>query len=884
MRIYIYPAFRGEDTGDGGVRRVIEAQTKYLPALGHEIVGTAEEADLIALHIADLSGKLLQVQDKPIVVSNHGLYWQGFAWPNWALKANIDCIRALRCADAITAPSEWVAQSLRRNSLRRVTVIGHGIDLEEWPYSEVHKGFALWNKTRRDPVCDPDPAMELARLRPDVSFVSTYGDEYLPNVGLTGRLPYEKAKKVLRDAAVYLCTTKETFGIGTLEAMASGVPVLGWRWGGQAEIIEHEKTGYLAKPEDYEDLERGLDFCLTQRDRIARAARAVVEERYQWRDVVARYAVLYEQTLRDFQRPRPKVSVVVPCYELSEMLSEALDSVKAQTIEDWECVIVDDASPDDTATVARQYRKEDKRFKLVSNPKNLHVSGAVNAGIAKAKGRYILRLDADDRLPARALERLSEALDQDRDLHIAYGNVEFIEPDGSRWHSGWPPAFRPEWQLLRRTKDDRPANLIPTAAMFRREVWELAGGLRRRYRNGEDADFWTRATSYGFRAAMVTQDDCLFYNNRPDSLSHKESPPSDWTMWYPWSRDESLPPAAVASEKAPPVMPYDLPYLAVIIPVGPGHEELVIDALDSVDAQSFRSWECIVANDTGKDLPWLPSWAKEVRTAGLEGVAKARNLAIAAAQAPLFVPLDADDTLEPDALRRMLRVWQDFGGYVYTDFREVWEGQPTKIWEAPEYDAAQLISKGCLHAVTGLYPKDAWQTVGGFNEKLSSWEDWDYQLKMAEIGVCGTRLPLPLFVYRKDKGFRREENYAALERGKADIMSLWGDYFEGRKELMGCRACPGGGGGSVMASAASFDNGRQQALEGNAEDFVVVEYTGAKMGAMTFKGESGTLYRFAALPGERQKYVRRSDLEFFQGRSDFRLNEIAPPEEMAAPV
>ena len=889
LNVYIYPHFGGEDRGDGGIRRVVEAQLRHLPARGCSVVDSPDAADLIAVHIAADKRLLERYPHIPLVVHNHGVYWEEYEWKAaWQAKANASCMESIRQADAVTAPSEWVAQSIRRNSLRPVRAIGHGVDLEEWEPGGNGR-YVLWNKTRVDPVCDPEPLNELARLAPKVPFMSTYGDTNQPNINVVGVKSYQDAKEDVTKAGVYLCTTRETFGIGTLEAMAAGVPVLGWRWGGQAEFIEHGVTGWLAEPGDYEGLLEGLRYCLKNRERMGREARAVVEARYQWKDVIGAYADLYNEVVARHRRPGPKVSVIVTAYNLARYLPEALYSVAGQTMGDWECIIVDDASPDDCGEIADRYAVGDDRFRVIHNAENQYLAGALNTGIAAAHGRYILPLDADNKITPQTLSLLSNALDNDRSTHIAYGDVLFVDSDGETptvyengpnpGHSGWPPEFRGEWQLQRRAGDGRPANLVPSTAMYRREVWECTGGYRRRYRTAEDADFWSRATSYGFRARMVTRADTLIYRNLEGSMSRAE-PVQDWTRWLPWSQGTSLPPAAVISSKQPPVPSFDPPEIAVVIPVGPDHRDLVVDALDSVDAQVFRQWECIVVNDSGSPLRWTPSWATVIETHKAfdepVGVAKARNIGIAASTAPLFVPLDADDTLEPDALGDMLKVYRQFGGYVYSAWYERWEGKEIKVWEPPEYDAELLLQQGCIHAVTGLFARDDWERLGGYHETLPAWEDWDFQLKLANAGVCGTKVPWPLFTYRKDTGSRCQENYDQFDAEKFAVFANWLPYFKREETLMsGCGGC-GGGGGRVPLPARSVE-AAQPAPPDDVNAYVVVEYVGRKNGTMGFRGPSGQSYRFGATETEKRKYVLRDDAEFFEAMVDFRILQTEAP-------
>jgi glycosyltransferase involved in cell wall biosynthesis len=499
----------------------------------------------------------------------------------------------------------------------------------------------------------------------------------------------------------------------------------------------------------------------------------------------------------------------------------------------------------------------------------------LNTGIATAQGRYILPLDADNTLFERALETLAGVLDERRELHITYGNVEFLKTDGERWHSGWPPPFKVEWQVLRNERSERANNLIPSTAMYRREVWELTGGYRRRYRTAEDADFWTRAASYGLRAERVTTADIFTYRDREGSMSRVERTP-DWTLWMPWSRAPALLPSGAAFEEQLPIPSFEPTLISVVIPVGPGHEELLVDALDSVDAQTFRLWECIVINDTGAPLRWTPSWARVINTTGSIGVAAARNLGLRHAKARLFLPLDADDTLEPEALSRLYEAQRELGGYIYSDWYDKFEGRELKTWATPEYNSRELLTKGCLHAITALYPIEAWQQVGGFDEELPAWEDWDFQLRLARAGICGSRYPMPLFTYRKDTGQRREENYAEFERSKQGILDKWKAHFEGKETFMGC----GCGGKKASLPKASIQ--RQVALPPDSEEYATVEFTGAQQGARTFRGPSGQVYRFSALQSEKMKLVSKADVEFFLARRDFRLVERREPVEVVS--
>lgn len=866
MKVHLIPTFRGKDEGEGGIRRIVEAQRRYMPEHGFEFVNAIGQADLVASHAGAIPPIGVNL---PWIVHTHGLYWSDYDWPKWCHELNRQVITAARRADAMTAPSEWVAQVFRRGMWLNPTVLYSGVDADEWKPVKNPQDYILWNKTRLDPVCNPQPVNRLASILPSRRFISTFGDER-PNMKVIGRQPYETAREFVRMAGVYLCTTRETFGIGTLEAMAAGVPVVGFRWGGQREIIEHGVTGWLVTPDDYEGLVEGIEWAFSNRKTIGEAAREAVLSRFTWPKVIPEYVSLYKDIANRVSQPRPKVSVIVPCYNLGRFLPDTLRSLKAQTMKDWEAIIVDDASIDDTPSIGKEFAKADGRIKYHRNAQNLYLAGALNEGMSRASGQYLMALDADNMLERTALADLSQALDDDREIAIAYGACKFVLEDGKTSDqsvapdgiSQWPPDFQFREQIQHR-------NQIPSTCLMRRKVWERTGGYRRRCRTAEDAEMWTRATSLGFQARKVTNRTTLIYRQREGSMSRIESD-WDWTAWLPWSRFSAMTPFGVADN--PPnrindglawnVPSYEPAKVSVIIPVGPGHEQLVIDALDSLAAQTFQEWEAIVINDTGSPLPIPHVWAKVINTEGGLGPARARNLGIKASKARAFVPLDADDYLQPDALKLMVETWQQWGGVVYSQWFDD-KGNEQDVYDPPEYDPTFLITKGAIHAVTALYPKALWEAVGGFDESLTHWEDWDFQIEAAMRGVCGTKIPAPLFTYRKLTGQRREANMKAFNEGRDETLAKWqARGITAEKIAMACSGCPGGGGGSNKSLPTPQSNPNASVAGQVNANYVRMRYLGRQEGNRTYLGKvTGTKYRFGNNEGHRIKYVFKTDMD-----------------------
>ena len=102
----------------------------------------------------------------------------------------------------------------------------------------------------------------------------------------------------------------------------------------------------------------------------------------------------------------PKISVIIPNKNYADFLRSALDSVKYQSFTDWECIVVDDASVDNSCDIIQEYVDADNRFKLIKMPKHSGISAVRNAGLDAATGDYIAFLDADDAYAQTALETL----------------------------------------------------------------------------------------------------------------------------------------------------------------------------------------------------------------------------------------------------------------------------------------------------------------------------------------------------------------------------------------------------------------------------------------------------------------------------------------------
>jgi hypothetical protein len=211
----------------------------------------------------------------------------------------------------------------------------------------------------------------------------------------------------------------------------------------------------------------------------------------------------------------PRVSVVIPVYNLGAFLPAAVDSVLAQTERDLEIVIIDDGSTDPgTIRAVDRYMGAD-RIRVLRTP-NRGVAHARNEAITAASGGYILPLDADDILAPRFLERTVPVLDREREIGFVYTAVRVFGEYEAEWKAE-PFDIR---TLLAR-------NVVGHAtALFRKQVWDRVGGYDPAFREGfEDWDFWIRVAAAGWPGRALGEP-LVSYRKRPGSRLRRCEEPS----------------------------------------------------------------------------------------------------------------------------------------------------------------------------------------------------------------------------------------------------------------------------------------------------------------------------------------------------------------------
>jgi glycosyltransferase involved in cell wall biosynthesis len=194
----------------------------------------------------------------------------------------------------------------------------------------------------------------------------------------------------------------------------------------------------------------------------------------------------------------PRFSILVPVYEPPiDALSAAIASVREQTCDDWELVLVDDCSPSAGVRVVLRAAATEPRITLIERESNGGIVAASNDAIDAATGEFLVLLDNDDLLDPRALEKVAAVLDADDEIDYVYTDEDKIDAQGRHYD-----AFRkPDWSPERLRGQMYTSHLSVLRASLVREV----GGFRAGFDGSQDHDLVLRLTERARRVAHVPE-------------------------------------------------------------------------------------------------------------------------------------------------------------------------------------------------------------------------------------------------------------------------------------------------------------------------------------------------------------------------------------------
>jgi len=222
----------------------------------------------------------------------------------------------------------------------------------------------------------------------------------------------------------------------------------------------------------------------------------------------------------------PKVSVIIPTYNRANLLKRAIESVLNQTFQDFELIVVDDGSTDNTKEVVAEFQKRDPRIKYIWQENSGGPAKPINTGIKNSKGQYIAILESDDEWLPEKLEKHIEILEKFKNVGLVSCCAFRIFPDGKK--KLYKPPYlgifeKTKWKIFW----EKWGIISLSTIIIKREVIEKIGMFDEKLKAGADVDFYLRAIKK-FDFYFVNKPLVNYYESE-ESLSKKMF----WKKWIP---------------------------------------------------------------------------------------------------------------------------------------------------------------------------------------------------------------------------------------------------------------------------------------------------------------------------------------------------------------
>jgi len=213
----------------------------------------------------------------------------------------------------------------------------------------------------------------------------------------------------------------------------------------------------------------------------------------------------------------PKVTVLMSVYNSEIWLSQSIESVLNQTFRDFEFLIVNDGSTDDSLTVINRYAKKDPRIRVV-NKQNSGLADSLNYGIKYARGEWIARIDADDLSMPQRLEKQMVAASSEKDVALIGSGIKLIDENGVHLKTFLYPS---DHNSLQKNLNSAKAFFAHSSAFYKASVVRRVGGYRGRIYRAEDHDLWLRLSEIG--RVICVSEALVHIRQHKDQISHDQN-------------------------------------------------------------------------------------------------------------------------------------------------------------------------------------------------------------------------------------------------------------------------------------------------------------------------------------------------------------------------
>ncbi len=221
--------------------------------------------------------------------------------------------------------------------------------------------------------------------------------------------------------------------------------------------------------------------------------------------------------LNQLEQCAPSITVLMAVFNGARWLSDAIESVLHQTFKNFEFIIINDGSTDNSLEIIERYQEQDNRIIIICKP-NTGLADSLNQGIYKARGEWIARLDADDVCEANRLERQLELAQTNSNIVFVGTGLTIINEMGRKLATHQYPTMHINLSNALLTCNKFPAH---SSAFYNTKVVRELGGYRGRIKRAEDWDLWLRLSATGeFRSLTAP---LIQLRHHSKQISHDES-------------------------------------------------------------------------------------------------------------------------------------------------------------------------------------------------------------------------------------------------------------------------------------------------------------------------------------------------------------------------
>ncbi len=503
---------------------------------------------------------------------------------------------------------------------------------------------------------------------------------------------------------------------------------------------------------------------------------------------------------------RPLISVVIPAYKTPEKyLREMMDSILAQTYENWEVCVANGSPKGEGGAVEKvmgQYAGKDSRFRCKNLGENLGISGNTNAAIEMANGDYILLADHDDTLPEHALYEVAAAINAHPDCQVIYSDEDKLDMDGGAL---FDPHFKPDFNPDLLTS----VNYICHLLVVRRDLLEQVGGFCHEFDGAQDYDFIFRCTEAAKEIYHIPK---VLYHWRCHQDSTASNPQSKLYAFEAGSRAimAHYRRCGIPAEKVEKGVDYGIyhttfriqgdPLVSVVIPNKDHVKDLDLCLRSILNQATYRNLEFIIIENNSthketfayydaiqKEFPQVRVvvWKREFNYSAINNY----GATFAKGQYLLFLNNDTE-LMEPRIFEEMLGfcqreevgavgarlLYQDdtiqhagvvvgFGGIAGHTFIGLHKAENSYFHRATCAQDYSAVTAACMMTKAELF-----RQVGGFTEELAvAFNDIDYCMKVRAAGRLVVYAPYALMYHYESKSRGLEDTPEKVARFHREI-------------------------------------------------------------------------------------------------------------------